>query len=844
MTSIEKTDPDLHELLSTVDATAESPETQPTEENKALKSTFSSNDLEGENVAIRDSPSVAPNATGHSGTTPESRLGTFVGKYRITEILGQGGMGVVYAARDQIIGRDVAVKFLSGSAADSDTALQRFVQEARAAGQLQHPNVVSLFDVDQMEGTWYLVMEMVGGGTASDLIDSGDPLPWEEATRIIADACRGLKAAHAKGMIHRDIKPDNIMIADDGTAKISDFGLAKMQDRRMASLTQQNQVLGTPHYMSPEQCRSSRVDERTDLYSLGATYYDLLTGNPPFSCSTDMMQVMYAQCHEPTPDPGQLADDLPPECRLIIERAMAKSPDDRYSSADEMLDDLDALLLEPTKTETVTSGFRTSKLPSLAKSYAAAMRLQPPPKKRFGNPLIWTVAGVLTALVVAVPFLLRNENNGSDEVPQKTAAIGAAPPAFPVPPFSAPPFSAPTFPLPEAAIAEGPPIKIGVLHSLSGTMAVSESGVVDAVLLAVEELNQRGGVLGRPVETVIADGWSDDQVFTREAERLITEDNVVTLFGCWTSSSRKRVKSVVEKHNHLLIYPVQYEGLEQSPNIIYTGAAPNQQIIPAVKWAFAFLDKRRFYLVGSDYVFPRAASAIIKDSLSAMGIEAVGESFVPLGHTGFKEVAAAIVESRADVILNMINRQSNVAFFHELRLAGIKPAAVPTISFSIAEPELRGLNTKEMVGDYAAWNYFQSVDTPPNLAFVKRFHTRYSPTRMISDPMETAYFSVKLWAQAVEAAGNTDPTAIRSAMVVQSLVAPEGNVRIDATTGHTWKKARIGTVSAEADFDIVWSSQKPIAPQPFPASRSRDEWEQFLGKLYSNWGGRWAAPAK
>ena len=764
--------------------------------------------------------SIQINATPNdkAAIDPQARVGTFVGKYRITKVIGSGGMGVVYAAHDSIISREVAIKFLSGKAAGDDTALKRFVQEARAVGQLNHPNVVGLFDVDQTDGTWYLVMELVDGGTASDLLESKTTISWQRATRIIADACRGLVAAHTKGLIHRDIKPDNIMITADGTAKISDFGLAKIQDSAAPTLTQINQVLGTPHYMSPEQCRSSAVDARSDLYSLGATYFDLLTGSPPYSHSTDVMQIMFAQCNEPTPDPGKLADDLPPLCRGIIEQAMAKDPADRYQSAQEMLTDL--LILLDGSTDSRDSLAVAQRLGQLSGSQSALNSSFHDPATGAGRRkfLITGIIGLLTAIVLLIPyFLLRG----------KHAEIQTNAQPVIVPPL----------------VAEGPPIKIGILHSLSGTMALSESGVVDAMLLAVEELNNKGGVLGRPVEAVIADGESNDAVFKKEAERLITQDKVVTIFGCWTSSSRKQVKSVVEEHDHLLIYPLQYEGLEQSTNIIYTGAAPNQQIIPAVQWAYAFKKRRRFFIVGSDYVFPRAAGTIVTDELRDMGLEPVGEAYVPMGHSEFSEIAAQIVESKADVILNMINGESNVHFFHALRIAGIRSEDVPTISFSIAEPELRALNTSEMEGDFAAWNYFHSLDTPKNLEFVTTFQKKYNATRLISDPMETGYFSVLLWAKAVEQAGSTDVGAIRAAMLNQSLAAPEGEVRIDPETGHTWQPFLIGQVNDKGRFEIVWNSPKAIGPEPFPNTRSRTEWEQFLNNLRAGWNGQWSAPA-
>jgi urea transport system substrate-binding protein len=373
-------------------------------------------------------------------------------------------------------------------------------------------------------------------------------------------------------------------------------------------------------------------------------------------------------------------------------------------------------------------------------------------------------------------------------------------------------------------------------------MSDSESPVVDAVLLAIEELNREGGLLGRPIEAVVADGRSDSATFAREAERLILQEEVCTVFGCWTSASRKTVVPVFEEFDHLLVYPVQYEGIEESPNVIYTGATPNQQIIPAVKWAYAFEGKRRFFLVGSDYVFPRVAHEIIKDQLSELGADLVGEEFLALGSTDAQSAIEKIKQSRPDVILNSINGDSNTAFFAELRKAGITPAEVPTISFSIGEEELRHLNVDAMTGDYAAWNYFQSIDSPENKDFISSFQKKYGPQRLVTDPMEAAYFGVKLWASAVRDAETTNTSEIRRSMRNQRLRAPEGDVRIDAATQHTFKTPRIGRVQNDGQFEIVWTAAKPQQPIPYPASRTTELWRAYLHDLYTGWGDQWSAP--
>jgi urea transport system substrate-binding protein len=375
-------------------------------------------------------------------------------------------------------------------------------------------------------------------------------------------------------------------------------------------------------------------------------------------------------------------------------------------------------------------------------------------------------------------------------------------------------------------------------------MAISERSVIDATLLAIDEINENGGILGRPVEAMVEDGESDSATFAARAEKLIAKDRVCTIFGCWTSASRKTVLPVLEKHDHLLFYPVQYEGLEQSPNIVYTGAAPNQQIIPAVKWCVSSLKKKKLFLVGSDYVFPRAAHAIIRDQARSLGAEVAGEEYLLLGSSDVGALVRKIVAARPDAILNTINGDSNVAFFRALRAAGVTADRTPTISFSISEEELSSLNVKDIVGDYAAWNYFQSVDRPQNRAFVKRFQARHGKLRVLSDPMEAAYFGVHCWAQAVKAAGDDNVARIRRAVRHQAFDAPEGLVRIDPETQHTSKIVRIGRITAENRFAVIYSSDSPIAPIPYPNTRSKGEWDTFLMDLHLRWGGQWANPGK
>lgn len=386
------------------------------------------------------------------------------------------------------------------------------------------------------------------------------------------------------------------------------------------------------------------------------------------------------------------------------------------------------------------------------------------------------------------------------------------------------------------------PIRVGVLHSLTGRMASSELPVVDATRFALDELNAAGGVLGRPVEVLVADGRSDPATFAEEAERLIGTEDVSVVFGCWTSACRRTVAPVFEASESLLFYPLQYEGLEESAHIVYMGAASNQQIIPAISWA----RRNRFrsaFLVGSDYVYPRAANAIIHDELERLRGTVVGEDYVPLGSTDFDAIVRRINDVQPDIILNTINgAESNVAFFESLRDAGISVDDIPVLSFSVSEIDLSG-DSGAMVGHYVAWSYFQSVDTAANLAFVAKFKDAFGADRAVAAPMVSAYVGAHMWAQAVEAAGSPDPAAVMEHVGGASFNGPDTMVHIDAENLHTWKPIRIGRIREDGQIDILWNSGIPIRPEPYPTLRSPEQWHAFLQGLQDEWGGAWENPA-
>ncbi|MDT0305835.1 urea ABC transporter substrate-binding protein [Streptomyces sp. DSM 44917] len=360
----------------------------------------------------------------------------------------------------------------------------------------------------------------------------------------------------------------------------------------------------------------------------------------------------------------------------------------------------------------------------------------------------------------------------------------------------------------------GDTIKVGLLNSLSGTMAISEVTVRDALMLAIEEINAAGGVLGRQIEPISQDGASDPATFAERSQRLIQEDQVAAVFGCWTSASRKAVLPVFEQNGSLLFYPVQYEGLEQSPNIFYTGATTNQQIIPALDY-LREEGVESLYLVGSDYVFPRTANRIIRAYAEEYGIEIAGEDYAPLGSTEFATIANKVEDSGADAVFNTLNGDSNVSFFREYQAVGLTAEEMPVLSVSIAEEEVAGIGAETLEGQLTAWNYYQTTEGEANERFVEAFQERYGSDRPTSDPMEAAYTSVYLWAAMVEEAGSFQPDDVRAAADGITFDAPEGTVTVDGETQHVHKTARIGRIGADGQITEVWSSDGPIAPDPY-----------------------------
>ena len=380
-------------------------------------------------------------------------------------------------------------------------------------------------------------------------------------------------------------------------------------------------------------------------------------------------------------------------------------------------------------------------------------------------------------------------------------------------------------------------VKIGILHSLSGTMAMSEVSLKDVILMAVEEINSAGGVNGKMVEPVVVDPASDWDLFAEKAKELLLEEKVSTVFGCWTSVSRKSVLPVFEEHNGLLFYPVQYEGEECSANVIYTGATPNQQLIPAAEYLMSEEGGgyEKFYLLGTDYVFPRTANKILKAFLLAKGVpeENIIEEYTPFHHQDYQTIVSKVKKFAAGgkaCVLSTINGDSNVPFYKEFANQGLSAATCPIMAFSVAEDELRAMDTEFLVGHLCAWNYFQSVDTPENAEFVEDFKAFCEKNglpggsdRVTDDPITWAYTGVYLWKKACEKAGSFDVDTMRPALYGLEFDSPGGVVKMDPVNHHLAKPVMIGEIKADGQFDIIWQTDGLVNPDPWSKYTSPDK---------------------
>ena len=386
-------------------------------------------------------------------------------------------------------------------------------------------------------------------------------------------------------------------------------------------------------------------------------------------------------------------------------------------------------------------------------------------------------------------------------------------------------------------------IKVGVLHSLSGTMAISETALKDVALMTIEEINASGGVLGKKLEPVVVDPASNWPLFAEKARQLLTQDKVAVVFGCWTSVSRKSVLPVFKELDGVLFYPVQYEGEELERNVFYTGAAPNQQAIPAVEYLMSKEGggAKRFFLLGTDYVYPRTTNKILRAFLKSKNVAEsdIEEVYTPFGHSDYQTIVANIKKFAAGgktAVISTINGDSNVPFYKELGNAGLKATDVPVVAFSVGEEELRGIDTKPLVGHLAAWNYFMSLKNKANEAFIAEYRA-YAKKKglanadkvVTNDPMEATYVGIHMWKQAVEKAKSTDPDKVIAAVGGQAFTAPSGFVlTMDKTNHHLHKPVYIGEIRSDGQFSVVWKTKEPIRAQPWSPFVPGNEGKQGL----------------
>lgn len=369
-------------------------------------------------------------------------------------------------------------------------------------------------------------------------------------------------------------------------------------------------------------------------------------------------------------------------------------------------------------------------------------------------------------------------------------------------------------------------IKVGVLHSLSGTMAISETTLKDTMLMLIEDQNKNGGLLGKQLEAVVVDPASNWPLFAEKARGLITEDKVVATFGCWTSVSRKSVLPVFEELNSILFYPVQYEGEESSKNVFYTGAAPNQQAIPAVDYLMGTIGVKRWVLAGTDYVYPRTTNKILEAYLKAKGVDSddIMINYTPFGHSDWQSIVSDIKKFGSvglkTAVVSTINGDANVPFYKELGNQSISAEDIPVVAFSVGEEELSGIDTKPLVGHLAAWNYFMSVDAPENDAFIEKWHAfTKDENRVTNDPMEAHYIGFKMWVEAVKKAGTTDPAAVQEAIIGVAVPNLTGGYSAMMPNHHITKPVLIGEIQEDGQFETVWKTEGLVPG---------DAWSDFL----------------
>ncbi len=792
-------------------------------------------------------------------TSNPGALGSF-GDFTLIRMLGSGASSLVFESYDPQLKRRVVLKVMRPELARKEDHQKRFLREARAVAAITSDYCIPIHQIGEHNGLPYIEMPLLAGETLQDRLQRDRRLPSNLSVEIIRQVVLGLQDAHAQGMVHRDIKPANIWLeaaeeshSDFKRVRILDFGLAREQQQveLKSMVTVMGGVIGTPHFMSPEQAEGKPLDQRSDIFSLGIMWYAMLTGRLPF-LGDSMAAVLLGitiQPHKPVRDfvpdaPGLICD--------LIDWMLSKMPEHRPHDAGEILASIDELT---SSVETLTSKADSSIIRPATRSISAKSEQESfsSRSRQLNTPtrLKWPT----TELPILANNQFSNEHVKSNRrlfrllawlMLMCVIAVGLIVYAG----MSYRPLAA-VVPIHE----EKARIPVGLLYARSGTMKISEESVEMATLLAIEEINAQGGIHGVLLEPVLGLGIdSTPQSYAKAAERMIQEREVVALFGCWTSASRKSVLPVLRQHNALLFYPVQYEGLEQSEHVVYLGPTANQQLFPALDYLIDKTKAKTVALIGSDYVYPRAANEVLKDELKARGeksLNVVAEHYRPLGDKEWDKVVADLIEKKPDVIINSINGTSAFAFYEALRReeAFSSMKRIPILSVSLTQNELQLLPPEMIVGDYLAGGYFAALTTDASRSFNDKIQKRSEGHIQATDMMAAAYTGVHLWAAAARKSPSLNSSELVLQLRKQSFDAPTGNIRIDENTLHLWQPARVAQfrmneTKKTTEVSIVHSVTEGIVPRPFPSTRTPAQWNRFLGELYRKWDGDWAEPIK
>lgn len=703
-----------------------------------------------------------------------------IGDFIILRVLGKGGMGLVLEGEDPILKRKVAVKILHPEFGLVENNRLRFMQEARAAAAIEHENIITIYQVGEQDKTPFIAMQLLRGESLAERIKRG-PVPVNEIIRIGLEISRGLAAAHDHGLIHRDIKPDNIWLESTGSdlvwtrLKILDFGLARAVEHTDNSMTGAGIIMGTPYYMSPEQASGLPLNSSTDIFSLGVLLYQLVTGSYPFEGKTTLAVLSAVASASPKPI-TKTNQPMPPALIELIFKMLEKTTNLRPKDCHQV--------------ESMLQAIQEGQNPKV-------------PTANLGSKKIAAWAGGIFCLMLLSLFGFFY-----------------------------------------SAIFPQEPIHVGLLHDLTGSLSQSGNSVKDATIFAIDEINARGGIRGRKILPYNEDGKSKPALYPELATKLINDKKASVIFGCWTSASRKTLRPTIEKLDGLLLYPVQYEGMEESKNIMYLGPCPNQQILPAISHAVNVMKKRKILIVGSEYVFPVAASEIIR--LHVKSLNETSQSMVeileppvylPLGETQMDEVLARVVKDEPDLIINTINGDTNTPFFRVLR-GQRKFDKISTISFSIGKQELGTLDPASLVNDYIASSYFENLESDINKRFVAELHKKSIVS--VTDAMVTAYCSVHLWAKAVGVAGTEKSQKVGEILKNQSFEGPVGKIWFDPESNHAYRKFLLGKIEPDGSFKIInLENNNPIRPEPYPRYRSKEGWDKFLDDLFNKWNKNW-----